>query len=276
VAGKCYIVDVKTWRGVGGIYVITNVITGDRYYGSARCLDKRFKEHARRLRQGTHHNVPLQVAWIQYGESAISFRPLAILEQDQVRDTEQRLLDLMYGKEHCYNVSRDARSPMTGRKQTPEHTAKVAAANRGRKRPQYAIDASVAAHRGKVLSSDHREKLSRVQAGRKRPAHLVALTAASHKGRKRSAETCERIAASRRGWKPTEETLAKFAAAKIGRRRSPESVAKTAAAHRGKPRTDTERAAISAGMTEAGRQKLSEQKVAYWAAWRAKKAAIAS
>lgn len=261
---------METWRDAGGIYVISNAITGARYYGSARRLGKRWEEHLRRLRHGEHHNVPLQNAFDGHGESAVQFSPLAILEMDELRVTEQRLLDLVWGRTGCYNVSRDTRSPTRGRKQKPEHTARVAAANRGRKRDPAAVEKSAAWFRGRKLSAEHKAKLSALSKGKKRDPAAVAKSAATQRGKRLSDETKMRIGAGNTGKRRSPETLALMSASHMGLKRSPESIAGTAAAHRGKARTTEERAAISAGMTAEGRRKLSEQKRAYWAAWRAK------
>lgn len=252
-----------------GIYAITNTKSGDRYYGSARLLGRRWLEHRRLLRHGKHANAPLQHAWNKYGEGVFLFEVLAVLEPEEVRSTEQRLLDRFYGCEHCYNVSRDSLSPMTGRKQTPEHTAKVAAANRGKKRDPAAIEKTAAFHRGRKRSAEIRAMIGAASRGRKRSAESIAKSAASRLGRPLRAEVRKKISLAKKGKKLSDEHRAALSTARIGMKRSAESIEKTAAAHRGKPRTEAERSAISAGMTEAGRKKLSEQKRAYWAAKRA-------
>jgi group I intron endonuclease len=273
----------EKWRGVCGVYAITNVITNARYFGSARCLVTRSRQHRCDLRAQRHANERLQRAWNKYGEDAFTFSVLAVLEKSEQYETESRLLQLKVGRAGCYNLALDARNAMLGRKHS-ESTRAAMSVNRmgrpgtwnGRRHSKESLAKMSAAQKGHATSAEAREKLSRAFAGKKRPLHLVERTAAGHRGQKRSAGTRERIAASKRGLRPTEETRAKMSVSRTGRKRSPESVAKSAASHRGVPRTPEQRAAISAGMTEVGRQKLSEQKAAYWAAWRAKKATLAN
>jgi group I intron endonuclease len=115
-----------------GIYEIKCIDSGRRYVGSSMRMAYRFTEHARMLRKGRHHSIPLQRAWAKYGESAFVMRPLAYLEPHALKETEKRLLDAEFAV-GCYNVSRDPTSPMRGLKHTDEWKAKAAVWKLGNK-----------------------------------------------------------------------------------------------------------------------------------------------
>jgi group I intron endonuclease len=95
------------------IYKIRNVVNQNFYVGSTVDSRKRFWEHRKDLRLGVHCCVRLQRAWNKYGEDCFKFE---IVEQVATRQnlfsSEQKWLDEHFGKDHCYNVSKYAASPM--------------------------------------------------------------------------------------------------------------------------------------------------------------------
>lgn len=96
------------------IYQIMNNITGDFYIGSTINFPKRKSTHLRNLRMGKHHSPILQRAWNKYGSSNFSFNILENVEP------ELNLLsrENYYIQKHRpkYNIAKDAKSPMLGRK----------------------------------------------------------------------------------------------------------------------------------------------------------------
>jgi len=112
-----------------GVYEILNLVNGKRYIGSAKSLVTRRAEHVRNLRRGGHSNPHLQSAWTKYGPAAFVFKPLLICAAKDLLFYEQRCLDA-YRPE--YNIARDARAPMQGRKLSVEARAKIAAYATGR------------------------------------------------------------------------------------------------------------------------------------------------
>lgn len=77
-----------------GVYAIVNLVNGKLYIGStSHSFAKRFRNHRHDLARGAHHCVPLQRAWIKYGETAFSFVPLEVLSPDLVLLREQALMD---------------------------------------------------------------------------------------------------------------------------------------------------------------------------------------
>jgi len=66
-----------------GVYRIRNRITGEVYVGSGRNIYERIKSHIGTLERGSHHNRPLQTAWITYGPQAFAFSILEVTPTDQ-------------------------------------------------------------------------------------------------------------------------------------------------------------------------------------------------
>jgi group I intron endonuclease len=280
---------VKTrdfWRGTSGIYEIVNTLTGARYYGSARCLDRRWKGHVCDLRRNRHRNSFLQNAWNKYGEDAFTFRVLVVLEPDQLRSHEQRLLDRVHGK-NCYNIALDASVPMTGRKHRPESIAKqkasriaggiaitwgdkISAARRrtGTSEAQRKVHA---ARRGISPSPDSIAKMAAASKSwwanatpEEKAARVAGIRTATRKGCKHSAETKAKMSATRMGRKMSPETRAKMSAAKRGTKKTPEMCAAMSAARMGRP---------GRPQGEAEREIKRQKMHAYWAAKKAAKQA---
>lgn len=64
---------------VPGIYAIEHARTNRAYIGQALDIRVRWERHRRALRNGSHHNKPLQRAWVKYGEGAFTIRIVADL-----------------------------------------------------------------------------------------------------------------------------------------------------------------------------------------------------
>ena len=65
-----------------GIYQIRNTKTGKVYVGMSYRVEKRWAEHLRDLRAGTHCNKKLQSAWKKSGEKAFVFEVLELVENE--------------------------------------------------------------------------------------------------------------------------------------------------------------------------------------------------
>lgn len=70
-----------------GIYAIVNKLSGRKYIGSSRDLDKRKRGHFSTLRRGCHHNVWLQRSHDKHGPKAFQF---VILEECKPADLFSR------------------------------------------------------------------------------------------------------------------------------------------------------------------------------------------
>lgn len=77
-----------------GIYKITNKINGDSYYGSSVNIKKRWDKHIYDLKNGKHHNIKLQRAWVKYGEDNFIFEIIEECGKEDILIVEQRYLNL--------------------------------------------------------------------------------------------------------------------------------------------------------------------------------------
>ena len=66
------------YRGIPGIYSITNTVNNKLYIGSTINIANRWGEHNCSLRKGTHCNLYLQRSFNKYGEGNFKFNLLKI------------------------------------------------------------------------------------------------------------------------------------------------------------------------------------------------------
>lgn len=145
------------------IYKIRNVVNGHFYVGSTVSARVRFQTHRRQLRSGSHHCQPLQRAWDKYSEDAFKFEIVETISDGcDVLKIENRWLGEHHGMPHCYNVSRVAGAPMTGRVHSEETRSIISATQAG------------AQHRlGHANTAEHRGKISAAMKGKKKsPEHV--------------------------------------------------------------------------------------------------------
>ena len=113
-----------------GVYKITNLVNGKVYYGSSRNVGLRFSNHRSRLRRGNHHNIHLQRSWDMYGEPSFEFQ---VVEEcsPEVRLQLEGTYIMSLPKELAYNQGGTVCGTRAGQKNTPEHNARISAAQRG-------------------------------------------------------------------------------------------------------------------------------------------------
>ena len=104
------------------IYKIRNILDDHYYIGSTVDSRKRFWEHRKNLRNGTHDCVHMQRAWNKYGEDCFKFEIVEQLnDRSELYPAEQKWIDEHFKQNYFYNVSPNADSPM--RNATPEMRA---------------------------------------------------------------------------------------------------------------------------------------------------------
>ena len=72
-----------------GIYYILNKANNHSYVGQSRNIFKRWRDHKRSLRNGTHSNEYLQNAWNLYKEQDFCFQVLVFCKEEELNDKEQ-------------------------------------------------------------------------------------------------------------------------------------------------------------------------------------------
>lgn len=159
-----------------GIYQWRNVVNGKVYLGSSQDCSRRMLEHRSSLRRGAHVNKKLQAAWNKYGEANFEFSMLfTVFDRDHLEAVEQDFLDDRRATVTGYNLaptagntagwraSEETRQRMSAAAKKRDNTAQVlsmAQACRGKKRPQYVIDAMQAGRRAAPLTDQSRQRMS--------------------------------------------------------------------------------------------------------------------
>jgi len=163
---------MKIQDKISGVYAITNLSNGHRYIGSSIDIYRRWGQHRRQLRKGTHSNQILQRAWDKYSEDTFEFSILIVCSEHDTLLNEQRFLDTVKPE---YNIAVCAEAPSRGLHFSEEHRRKIGEANSRR-----------------VLSDETKAKISASKTG-------VALPT-------RTEEHCHKISAGvRRHYGKTEQ-----------------------------------------------------------------------
>lgn len=77
-------------NAISGIYSITTP-SGSTYIGSSNSIYRRWSEHKRSLRKGTHHSTRLQAAWNKHG-NALVFSILEVCPSEDLESREQHYI----------------------------------------------------------------------------------------------------------------------------------------------------------------------------------------
>lgn len=219
-----------TVLAASGIYQIRNTANGKIYVGSAVRLDRRWREHKRRLSKGEHHNPILTKAWLKYGTENFVFEPLFVCAKKDLLFYEQRALDVL---KPSYNICRTAGSMLGVERgpHRPEHIAALRAAQQ--KRRATAVPEKRTDEQRKRMSEAQKKVFAR--GPRARAPH-------------------------------TEETKLKIALALRGKKKSPEHAAKCRASRLGRRHSEEAKAKIAAWVpSDAARKKMSESAKLAWA-----------
>lgn len=198
-----------------GIYKITNTITNNFYIGSSININTRWIQHKSLLSLGIHNNKYLQASYNKHGIEVFKFEILLLCDEAMLLIEEQKLLDLYYNTKTCFNLSRDASSPMKGRKHSEASKKKIGDNSRGKPRPE-----------------EVRKKISKSHKGVERPKHVQELLRGMGvmKGDILSEETKKKISEALTGTVCSEETKNKIRLANAGKPKSDEHKAKLKAA----------------------------------------------
>lgn len=198
-----------------GVYAIKNLKDGKVYVGStSQGFRKRFGEHRKRLRAGTHKNRHLQEAWARDGAESFAFSVLEVVtDMDSLLSVEAAWM----ARTQCWDNNRGynfRKEPHSNRgiklgPQSPETIARRSAAMTGRivSEETRAKLRARPPRRGFKPSEEQKRAISLALKGRRPHAYSEewrAKNSASHKGLKmppRSPEHSARIseALRRRG-----------------------------------------------------------------------------
>lgn len=123
------------FKVMGVIYQILNILDGKIYIGSAVDFNKRYYHHLYKLNNNSHKNKHLQAAWNLYGEENFIFMILENVDNNKnLIKEEQAWIDVSdcCNNKKGYNINLKANSPL-GRRVSEETKRKISLANKGRK-----------------------------------------------------------------------------------------------------------------------------------------------
>ncbi len=262
-----------------GIYSITNARNGKRYVGSAKSISKRWQEHLKHLRGGTHPSRHLMNAWQKYGEKVFRFEILATCEPEELLQLEQFWIDAFQAadRRHGYNSSPTAGnslgvkfSPETkaklsalaiGRKPSAETKAKLSESRRGKKRSDETKAKISAGARATLARSEVQAKLSAAQRGRKRSAETLARMSTAAREQMARPGMRENLSAKLTGFQHTLDTRRRVSAGVKAAQARPGAKDKMAEARRGKKRSEATKAKMSESAKLNPGAKLNEDSV---------------
>jgi group I intron endonuclease len=148
-----------------GIYGIRSISHPERVYiGSAINIRKRWWEHKRGLRKGSHHNIKMQRHYDCYGIDDLVFEVIIKCDIDNLVKMEQAFLNLC---RPWFNILMVAESRL-GMKHTEEARAKISMAGAGRFHSNESRDKIRMANTGHTCSSETRSKIGIANKGRLR------------------------------------------------------------------------------------------------------------
>ena len=147
---------MKIQDKISGIYAITNLSNGHRYIGSSIDIYRRWGQHRRQLRKGTHSNQILQRAWDKYSEDTFEFSILLVCGKDDTLLNEQQFLDNLHPE---YNICVSVTASMSGRTMTEEHKRKIGDANKGKPLSEETKRKLSEAHKGKKHTEESKAKM---------------------------------------------------------------------------------------------------------------------
>lgn len=204
-----------------------NTINGRVYIGSASCLGGRRKAHEYRLKAGNHHSIKLQRAWNKYGEAAFSFEVIEqVSGEASLLEREQYWIDHYDAARVGYNVAAVA-GRTVGIVWTEEQKRKASESKKGIKKSPEHIAKMSAAQTGKTLSEETRRKIGEKTKARFADPEERIKVGNSNRGRKRSEEVRKKMSEDRRAAYTDERRQVQADAAR-GRVHSDEAKAKIA------------------------------------------------
>jgi group I intron endonuclease len=235
-------------------YIATNTLNGKFYIGSTTNFEGRKKAHLT-----SKENYPFQRALRKNPESFV----WECWEDDSARrELEQALLDMWFGKEQCYNLSKNAYCPTPPPIKSEEHRRNIGLAHKGKKVSEDTRNKISRSKKGKKLSEDHKLKLKEVQKEVQNRPEVKKQKAERNRGKKRTEEQREKMKVAQKEAANRPEVKAKKSKALRGKPKSPESVARSVKTRTGMkltPRSEEQKQMIRERFKDpAIRSKMSE------------------
>lgn len=224
---------------VSGVYRVW--CSPEHYYiGRSSNIEGRCAGHEQNLRRGKHINPHMQRVYDKYG--AFRYEVLEIAEATAAISIEQGLIDKHLSDPLCMNICASAEIPTRkGLRNTPEHNAKISAANKVRTYSEETIARMSASQKKRFADGWSAEFRQKQEEARSKPEYQQKRSAAL-RGKKHTAEHKAKIAESLKGRVKSDETRARLSESLKGRVFSDEHRANLVTAQRNrKPITEATR-----------------------------------
>ncbi len=216
-----------------------------RYVGSSKNVKNRVQDHITALLRGKHDNHNLQIHYDHHGKGSFKYYYKRAKDREEAYDFEQQDLDKFMPLGILYNRAIDARvvwkglkfsqlhrkhisEGNKGKKQTPEHIAKVQLARKGFKHTEETKQKLSTLKKGKRLSLQHRLSIASGNKGRIVTEETRSKISKSNTGKVNSPEKRAFLSKINKGnknalgYKHTPEALEKMRLASTGRIYGPE------------------------------------------------------
>lgn len=82
-------------KNKSGVYIITNLVNGNRYIGSSNNIYERLKYHLRELENSIHSNKYLQNSWNKYKNENFEYGILELCEESKRLELEKFYVDII-------------------------------------------------------------------------------------------------------------------------------------------------------------------------------------
>lgn len=122
----------KSQFSISGIYKITNKITQKFYIGSSVKISRRWREHIKELKKGTHRSKYLQNSFNKYGLNNFTFEVIEECSKELLSDREQYYLDTLMPWNKLIGYNNETR--VDRKEQTEETRLKKSLASKGHTR----------------------------------------------------------------------------------------------------------------------------------------------
>lgn len=172
-----------------GIYCIENQKNGKKYIGQAVDIERRFKLHKSKLRNGKHSNEHLQRAWNKYGEPAFLFYVIELCDKSSLSEKEIYYISLLKTYDNGYNMTfggegtrgyfhtdeykEHMRKLSIGRTFSDETLQKMSDAKRGKATQYKSQETKISAYKkvseklkGKEFTDEHKANISKAKKGK--------------------------------------------------------------------------------------------------------------
>lgn len=186
----------------GVVYLVQCKVNGKRYVGQTiKTVEERFNEHAK-----CKKNMLISKAIQKYGKENFRYGVIKSCASKAEMDYWEKyfIVALKSKVPYGYNLT-DGGEGTSGIERTPEYRAKLSARFSGEKNPRY----------GKKNTPEHTAKIVAANLGKKRSAETCTLIAESQRGKVFTKERCANISAALRGKSPYKNLIAELDARQL-------------------------------------------------------------